>query len=73
MQFFHNNKDVKKIIFGRKTMLVSQNATRRNYKDSVFVDLFAHDVLLWDFSTKFFRHTFFLERWYEEIFSFYLL
>ena len=25
-------------------MLVSQNATRRNYKDSVFVDLFAHDI-----------------------------
>ena len=27
-----------------KTMLVSQNKTRRNYKDSVFVDLFAHDI-----------------------------
>ena len=25
-------------------MLVSQNKTRRNYKDSVFVDLFAHDI-----------------------------
>ncbi|MBQ7905578.1 MAG: hypothetical protein IJ361_07470 [Spirochaetaceae bacterium] len=25
-------------------MTVSQNATRRNYKDSVFVDLFAHDI-----------------------------
>ena len=25
-------------------MLVSQNSTRRNYKDSVFVDLFAHDI-----------------------------
>jgi len=35
----------KKIYFiGEKPMLVSQNATRRNYKDSVFVDLFAHDI-----------------------------
>ena len=25
-------------------MLVSQNKTRRNYKDSVFVHLFAHDI-----------------------------
>ena len=25
-------------------MLVSENKTRRNYKDSVFVDLFAHDI-----------------------------
>ncbi|MBQ3025165.1 MAG: Rpn family recombination-promoting nuclease/putative transposase [Spirochaetaceae bacterium] len=25
-------------------MLVLQNKTRRNYKDSVFVDLFAHDI-----------------------------
>ena len=32
------------ILFGEKTMIVSQNKTRRNYKDSVFVDLFAHDI-----------------------------
>ena len=33
-----------KFIFRREPMTVSQNATRRNYKDSVFVDLFAHDI-----------------------------
>jgi predicted transposase/invertase (TIGR01784 family) len=29
---------------GREIMKVSKNKTRRNYKDSVFVDLFAHDI-----------------------------
>ena len=35
----------RKIYFlGREIMKVSKNKTRRNYKDSVFVDLFAHDI-----------------------------
>ena len=34
----------KNLFLGEKPMTVSQNVTRRNYKDSVFVDLFAHDI-----------------------------
>ena len=36
--------DTKIYFIGEEFMTVSQNATRRNYKDSVFVDLFAHDI-----------------------------
>ena len=35
---------VQNLFLGREIMKVSKNKTRRNYKDSVFVDLFAHDI-----------------------------